>query len=157
MFDLYQAQDLGDYRQAELSRKIAAKQLVLSAKDTGFASTDDRISPARRAIAAVTDVLSAVGGALAAVGRRPHRILTLATPLHRPLGCTQRPLSVPTARPRLTRGHVPGLLDRERRCRALLHVVRRRPGRAGARPRGAQGRHGRVRRHHRVDWARRAA
>ena len=75
MFDLYQAQDLGDYRQAELSRKIAAKQLVLSAKDTGFASTDDRISPARRAIAAVTDVLSAVGGALAAVGRRPHRIL----------------------------------------------------------------------------------
>ncbi|MFL5674953.1 MAG: hypothetical protein ACJ779_08105 [Chloroflexota bacterium] len=72
MFDLYHAPDQAAYRQAELYERIATDQLLKGAVDAG--STDDRVSPARKVIVFVTDVMASVSAAFATAGRRPHRI-----------------------------------------------------------------------------------
>jgi hypothetical protein len=74
MFDLYHAPDMADYRQQELYDKIANDRLARDAQGTDTSSAVDRVSPAGRIVAIVTDTLAAVGGAIAAAGRRPSRI-----------------------------------------------------------------------------------
>jgi hypothetical protein len=74
MFDLYHAHDNAAYRQSELYDAIANDRLAREAQGKDQSSTADRISPARRVIAALTDVLTATSDALAAAGRRPHHI-----------------------------------------------------------------------------------
>ena len=74
MFDLYHAPDQADYRQSELYNAIANDRLAREAQGKGQSSTDDRISPARRVIAAVSAALTSTTEALSAAGRRPHHI-----------------------------------------------------------------------------------
>lgn len=74
MFDLYHAPDNAAYRQSELYDAIANDRLAREAQGKGQSSSADRVSPARRVIAAMTDVLNATTEALAAAGRRPHHI-----------------------------------------------------------------------------------
>jgi hypothetical protein len=74
MFDLYNAQDNAAYRQSELYDAIANDRLAREAQGKDQASAADRISPTRRVIAAMADVLNATTEALAAAGRRPHHI-----------------------------------------------------------------------------------
>ena len=72
MFDLYHAPDQAAYRQSELYDAIANDRHAREAQGKGHASDADRVAPARRVIAAVTDLLTATSEALA--GRRPHHI-----------------------------------------------------------------------------------
>ncbi len=71
MFDLYHAPDQAAYRQSELYDAIANDKLAREAQGKDQSSAD-RISPARRVIAAMSDVLTTVTESLAAAGRRPH-------------------------------------------------------------------------------------
>ena len=74
MFDLYHAPDTASYRQSELYHEIANDRLAREAQGKDQSSAADRVSPARRVISAMTDVLNATTEALASAGRRPHHI-----------------------------------------------------------------------------------
>jgi hypothetical protein len=74
MFDLYHAPDQAAYRQSELYDAIANDRLAREAQGKDQSSADDRVSPARRVIAAVSNALTATTEAIAAAGRRPHHI-----------------------------------------------------------------------------------
>jgi hypothetical protein len=74
MFDLYHAPDTASYRQSELYDEIANDRLAREAQGKGHSSTEDRMSPVRRVIAAVSTALTTATEAMAATGRRPHRI-----------------------------------------------------------------------------------
>lgn len=63
-----------EYRQAELMNALAADRLVRSARENVVSAVADRTSITRRIVVLVTDTLSGIGGAIAASGRRPHRV-----------------------------------------------------------------------------------
>ena len=62
------------HRQAELHDVLAAERLVRSFRENGVSSVADSPSTTRRIFVLVSDVLSGVGGAIAAAGRRPHGV-----------------------------------------------------------------------------------
>ena len=74
MFSPSLAQIHADYRQAELINTLGAERRIRSARENGVSSVADRPSIPRRIFGLVTDALSGIGAAIAAAGRRPHRV-----------------------------------------------------------------------------------
>ena len=63
-----------EYRQAELTKTLAAERLLRSGREDGASSVADRPSITRRIFVLVTDARSNIRGVIAAAGRRPHRL-----------------------------------------------------------------------------------